>query len=766
MRMRNTLGWRSRLGAVVPLAALMTGMGVHAKAQSVASPPLAASPAQPQPASDAKPHAVAKAPTEPPAQQEVMVTAQRRPQRNKDVPISVSRLDASTVQTIETSGGDLRALAARVPSLNIESSFGRTFPRLYIRGLGNPDFDITAAQPVGVYYDDVVLENPLLKSFPIFDIQDVEVLAGPQGTLFGRNTPAGVLKISSNRPTDTFGGSFDQSYATYNTVVSTAVVNAPIIPGKLDVRVSIINQHRDDWVHNNYSGGYDWRKNLEGYNDIAGRFQAMYHFDDSFTLLFEAEVRHLEGTATLFRANIIQKGSNGLVPGFDPAQVGTNGDNYQNVNTRGGHVTLHKDLGGYGIDFISAYEHGAIKSRGDIDGGYAPLVPFDVETATVTPAVDQFTEELRLSANNWGRLFNQAGVYYFHEYIDNYDQNFSPVGQLTTQANERQSTESVGVFDSASYRLTDRLKIEAGVRYTADFRTFDAVRQFGGAGFLSLGTKANAANISWDANATYALTSGINAYFRAATGYLEPSVQGRITDESYLSKAAAETTTSYEIGLKGAMLHRRAIFTADAYMWDNKNLQLTASGGTQNITELVNARKAIGRGLEAQLDLLPIAHLNLSGNASYNYTEIQDPNLETAYCGDGCTVLNPIDPNHKGQAFINGNPLPNAPRFILNGTARYAIPLQADDEIFLSTDWSWRSGVDFGLYKAAEFDGKPLLLGGAAIGYKNYAKHYQVDVFVRNILNRIVTVGDIDFDNLEGYINDPRIIGAEGHVSF
>lgn len=747
MRVRRPARSAFQLCSTASLAALAVGIAVQSNAQGV-------------PATNPAGGNVAAQP-----QQEVFVTAQRRLQRNKDVPVSVSRLNSEAVQTIQTAGGDIRSLAARVPSLNIESSFGRTFPRLYIRGLGNPDFDITAAQPVGVYYDDVVLENPLLKSFPIFDIDDVEVLAGPQGTLFGRNTPAGVLKISSKRPADDFEGFFDQSYATYNTVSSTGVINAPVIPGKLDVRISIINQHRDDWVTNTYTGGYDWRKNLEGFNDLAARFQAMYHFDDSFNILFEADVRHLEGTATVFRANIFSKGSNGLVSGFDPAQVALDGDNYQNVNTRGGHVTLHKDLQGYGIDFISAYEHAAIKSRGDIDGGYPPIVPFDVQTATVTPAVDQFTEELRLSANNWGRLFNQAGAYYFHEYIDNYDQDFSRLGRLTTQANERQSTESVGLFDSASYRLTDKLKIQAGMRYTSDFRTFNAVRQFGGDGFLQLGTKADAANVSWDASAVYALTSGINAYFRAATGYLEPSIQGRITDENYLSEAGAETTTSYEIGLKGALFHRRAIFTADAYMWDTNNLQLTASGGNANITELVNAKKAIGRGVEGQLDLQPLPHLTMSGNASYNFTEIQDPNLEVTPCGDGCTVINPIDPATK-NARVNGNPLPFAPRFILNGNARYAIPLRRDDEVFLSTDWSWRSGENFSLYRSVEFDGKPLLLGGFALGYKNYAKHYQVDVFVRNVLDRIVAVGSIDFDNLEGFINDPRLVGVEGHVSF
>ena len=94
-------------------------------------------------------------------------------------------------------GDDVRFLSGRVPSLNIESSFGRAFPRFYIRGLGNTDFDLNASQPVSLVYDDVVQENPLLKGFPVFDLDRIEVLRGPQGTLFGRNTPAGVVKFES-----------------------------------------------------------------------------------------------------------------------------------------------------------------------------------------------------------------------------------------------------------------------------------------------------------------------------------------------------------------------------------------------------------------------------------------------------------------------------------------------------------------------------------------------------------------------------------------
>ena len=131
---------------------------------------------------------------------EIVVTATRRQESSKDVPLAVTAISGEKLDVLNSSGLDIRFLAGRTPSLQVESSFGRTFPRFYIRGLGNTDFDPNAAQPVSVVYDDVALENPMLKSFPVFDLQSVEVLRGPQGTLFGRNTPAGVVKIDSAKP--------------------------------------------------------------------------------------------------------------------------------------------------------------------------------------------------------------------------------------------------------------------------------------------------------------------------------------------------------------------------------------------------------------------------------------------------------------------------------------------------------------------------------------------------------------------------------------
>ena len=121
----------------------------------------------------------------------VTVSAQRLEENLQDVPVSVTQLADEKLDILSSGGADVRFLSARVPSVIAESSFGRAFPRFYIRGIGNTDFDLNASQPVSLVYDNVPYENPILKGFPVFDLEDIEVLRGPQGTLFGRNTPGG-----------------------------------------------------------------------------------------------------------------------------------------------------------------------------------------------------------------------------------------------------------------------------------------------------------------------------------------------------------------------------------------------------------------------------------------------------------------------------------------------------------------------------------------------------------------------------------------------
>src|SRR3954465_9529026 len=163
--------------------------------------------------------------------EEVTVTAERRAENVRDVPSSISTVSREDLEVLSTGGQDVRLLAARVPSLNVESSFGRAFPRFYIRGYGNGDFRLNASQPVSLIYDEVVQENPILKGFPIFDLDQIEVLRGPQGTLFGRNTPGGVVKFDSVRPSTDFGGYVNVSDATNNTANLEGALNLPLGKG-------------------------------------------------------------------------------------------------------------------------------------------------------------------------------------------------------------------------------------------------------------------------------------------------------------------------------------------------------------------------------------------------------------------------------------------------------------------------------------------------------------------------------------------------------
>ena len=206
--------------------------------------------------------------------EEIVVTAQRREENIQDVPVAMTALQGEDLEAISAGAPDVRVLSGRVPSLVMESSFGRAFPRFYIRGLGNPDFDLNASQPVSMMVDEVVLENPVVKGMPLFDLDRVEVLRGPQGTLFGRNTPAGVVKFETRRPTlGETGGNFRTSYSSYNTLDISGGVNVPL-GDKVAMRFSALYQTQDDWVDNEYEAGPVDK--LGGYTTGAGRFQLLW----------------------------------------------------------------------------------------------------------------------------------------------------------------------------------------------------------------------------------------------------------------------------------------------------------------------------------------------------------------------------------------------------------------------------------------------------------------------------------------------------------
>ena len=353
--------------------------------------------------------------------EEIIVTAQKREQSLEDVPASVSTISGDTVRDYLGSAENIRALAGRVPSLQIESSNGRTQPRFYIRGLGNIDFDNNANQPVSMVFDEVALENNVLRSLPLFDIQRVEVLKGPQGSLFGRNTNAGLVKIDSVKPNFDLGGYASLSFGDRNTIGLEGAVGGGITE-TFAMRVSLKSQSRDNWIDNLAAdtSGDDFGE----FDETAWRLQALWQPSDTFRALIKAHGFSQEGThPQIFYANAIELGTSGLRDGFDVEVANHDGQASMDLNHEGASANLEWTVNDSTITSITAYDSVTNFQSADVDGGLLSFDPADIGSlgrqvffnVTTGDGLDdhrQLTQEFRIATQREG-FFTQVGVFYF-----------------------------------------------------------------------------------------------------------------------------------------------------------------------------------------------------------------------------------------------------------------------------------------------------------------------------------------------------------------
>lgn len=711
----------------------------------------------------------------------IQVTAQRRTQNLQEVPLSVAAIQGEALDAYGSSGMDIRFMSGRIPSLNIETSFGRTFPRFYVRGLGNADFDLNASQPVSLVFDGVVMENPILKGFPVFDLEGVEMLRGPQGTLFGRNTPAGLVKFDSVKPSQEFDAYVSASYGTWGSMDLQGAAGFGLTD-ELSTRVSLLRQSRDNFIDNK-APGFEQNDVVGGYQEIAGRVQFLYE-GDNMNALFNYHWRDMNGTPINFRANIIKPGTNDLVDDFDYETVyhDAASRSKQFVDNQGASLNLEYNLGDHTVTSITGYESVEVFSQGDIDGGYGAVflpvsgprtdetpIPFPSESAGVIPDHSQFTQEFRVASNELGKLDYQYGVFFFKEDLTINNLGFDTLGGGAQNifARQNQETTAWAVFASADYDVSDRLKVTAGVRYTDDDKDFEAERTqtaFGGANLALTKLNVNDSQVSWDLSAFYNYSEDVNLYARAAKGFRAPSIQGRVSFGDDITTADSETLHSIEFGVKSSVWEDRARVNVSTFYYTMDDQQLTAVGGGSNTTRLLNADNTKGYGFEVDSEVAITEDLLMTAGVSYNKTEINDSDLAVQFCRS-CTIADPL--NSDGLAIIDGNSLPNAPEWIANFTLRYAKEF-GEGEIFAYTDWAYRSKINFFLYESVEFNDDNMLEGGVRVGYAwdTDNNSHEVAIFGRNITNDDSITGGVDFNNLTGMVKEPAFWGVEYKATF
>ncbi|WP_066532192.1 TonB-dependent receptor [Erythrobacter sp. CCH5-A1] len=690
----------------------------------------------------------------------IIVTANRREENLQDVPVSADILDQERIGAVFSAAADITALAGTAPGLNVESSNGRVAPRFYIRGLGNTDFDLAASQPVSVLLDDVVLENVTLKSFPVFDVERVEILRGPQGTLFGRNTPAGAVKVTSIKPSHDFSANGSLSYGSYDTISVGGAIGGSLVQDKIAVRIAAQLQHRADWIDNGFTGVDNA---LGGYNDFAVRGQLLFTPTERSSILAAVNYRNLDGSSTFFRANVLGRttaqptNTNELNNNYDRDRVfyDAGGGNLADYEQVGLTLTGAYEFDGATLTSITSYWTSEGSSRGDVDGGNLVtgpgFIPFPSDTQDSID-LEQFTQEIRLASTTDGPLSWQIGGFYFSSDFDVTTVGFTFPPPVTVN----HTNDAWALFGQVTYQLTDTLRATGGIRYTDDEKDFVVL-----SGAAPQPRSVGDDQFDWDLSLFADLSEDASVYVKAANSFRGPTIQGRdVAFFSAPSVAQSENITSYEAGFKTELADRRVRLNGAVYYYTVEDPQFTAVGGAGNLVQLINANKGEGYGFELDSAFQITPRLLVTLGVAYNNTEIQDPNLAVGICAQ-CTVTDPTRViSGTRRAFIDGNPFPNAPEWSGDLTARYGIPVGNSGEFYIFTDWVYLGETNFLLYESAEFNAGSRFEGGLKVGYAGNNGQWEVAAFARNITDEDNVLGVVDFNNNTAFVNEPRVIGA------
>ncbi len=673
----------------------------------------------------------------------VVVTAQKRDQDIQEVPVAVTALTGEALQDAHVSTVmDLNALA---PSLQVKTDDNAANPKIFIRGIGLNDFNPNTASAVAIYSDGVYIGSPLAQMGQFFDLERVEVLRGPQGTLYGRNTTGGAINLISRKPSDNFEATGSVEYGSYNNLTLEGAVGGPITP-ELAYRASGTYLSNDGYTLNRLTGnrGNDTNRG-------AARFQLQWTPSDTFDALFQLRYGKSNGGSiwaynrSLLPATAQATGPDGFcAPAYYTSGECTDLAGYANtsanlyqgdyhlegkdkVETYGASATLTWDLGAMSLISVTGYDHADRDDVEDTDAG-----PTDIITARYKAKQWAASEELRLQSNGDNPLDWVAGIYVARDELDAnsyYDvfrvaNSGDPLTDLPQGIGVfgwpfTQDTNSYAVFGQIDYDFTDKLTATFGLRYSADKKTFHYNSTYasdvGGpsSDLFSIDDSKTFDSFSGKVGLQYQLTDDVNVYGSYNRGYKSGGFfGGQTTDPSSLRPYDDELVNAYEVGLKSQLMDGLLTANFAAFYYDYQDLQvytLVVDPNTNlTVQNFTNASNAEVKGLEAELMASPIDGLDLSLGASF---------LDATY----------QDFQSQGDDY-SGNTLPNAPEVSLNGSARYEWELfggsaeaQADvsyrskvfydtrnverlsdgDRTFVNLRFGWKpadGGMEFGVY--------------------------------------------------------------------
>lgn len=722
---------------------------------------------------------------------EIVVTAQKREQSLQRVGISVTAVTGE--QILQKGISNSIDLIVRTPSVDNYSPYGPgSSANIVIRGIGLNDFGEGNEAPVTVYVDEFYIVNVPAVDFALFDLERAEILRGPQGTLFGRNSTGGLVNYVTAKPTNEFKGFFKGTVARFGELKLEGAVNAPI-SDTISARLSFLSHSSDGYIRNLNPAFADRKGGAAGTDAV----RAQIRYDDgNWDVTFKAEYGRQDHVHTYYEQTPSTRDATTGLASINPGGTDAAGYNEANFGADAPNVTYtnrpqylksegttlllraeHK-MGDTTFTSVTGYQHFTRQYSEDCDAS-----PNDTCYASFPFKAESMSQEFRFYGSTGGLRWT-AGVYGLYSKSQNnpnavfnvpvsgpgavdpatglYNGDFLP---LNLAANWRLRTLSGAIFGQAEYDISPALTVIGGLRVTHDDKNFRDADNASLRSCPGYPTPTNCflapegpgianpyadtykktlwsgkAEIDFKPTNTMLFYASISRGTKSG-GFSNGFYPGGVQTSQL--KYGAETNIAYEVGEKITLFDRKLRINSAAFYYDYQDFQ---TFNWQGVGGLLSNHDASSYGGEIEIEAAPVRHLTITAGGSYLHTKI-----------DGVTNSTP-----SGALYTADRQMANAPKWTANAGVTYVVPLKNGQALTLSWDGNYRSSR-----YTNNFNDPSVLLNGyfkhnANVSY-SVNDHLDIQGFVRNISNNLAPTKAYQFSDL-GYAqfiySEPRVYGG------
>ncbi len=703
---------------------------------------------------------------------EIFVTARKREESLQNTPISITAFSATDLEVRSLTS--LSEIGDHTPNL----SFGSTgvgsgdSARVHIRGIGQTDFIVTTDPGIGIYVDGVYMARSFGSLFDLLDIERVEVLRGPQGTLYGKNTIGGAVNVVTEKPSDEFGGYAKVTAGRFNRIDGKVSLNMPLVEDKLSMRISAMSLNNDGFAENIFDGSP-----MSDDETLAARGVLRFTPNDSVDIELAVDVaRKRAHSENLKLVSFDPTGAlvfpiNLFIGPFGSAQVladpfQTNGDfsgpnNVNDLDAFGASFTLDWDLSDtVSLKSITAYREIETVYGADQDG-----TPLAIAHTLDMVDQEQFSQEFQLTGSSFdNRLDWVAGIYFISEQAHGFTDvdllpGFFPAIGLDITIDVENKTENISYagFVHGTYHLTDKFSTTLGVRYTYEEKEYFAnhVHSQNGVPVIVAKEEDDWSAFSPKFGIDYQLTDDILTYASASRGFKSGGFNGRPLDNSPgLESYDPEFVWSYEAGVKSRFLDDRLQLNAAFFYNEYSDVQVTLVGLTDAMGNLLivvrNAAEATMMGFEAEFQARPTENLDLFAGIGF---------VEADY-----------DTFMDGAIDRSGQDFPYTPKWNINVGAQHTTIIDDFGTVTGRVDYSYRSEHFLDVANSPGLLQDDYGLLNAHVSYETADGQFGLALFGKNLTDEIYKVNGLDASAFFGLafasFGAPRTWGIEATARF